>query len=65
MKLYVNLQHALDPDILRDRVEEENRSLIEPEAWARCETVDCAQRNSLREFLTSWASCAEADGRSR
>jgi hypothetical protein len=58
---------ALDPNILRNRVEEEIKSLIEPEAWARCETVDRAQRNSLREFLTNWANCALLldDGRSR
>jgi len=46
---------ALDPNILRDRVEEEIKALIEPEAWERCETVNIAQRDSLREVLSGWA----------
>jgi hypothetical protein len=52
---------ALDPNILRERVEQEIKALIEPEVWARCETVDRAQRNSLREFLISWAGCAGSE----
>jgi hypothetical protein len=46
---------ALDPNILRDRVEEEIKSLIEPKAWKRCEVVNRAERNSLRHVLAAWA----------
>jgi hypothetical protein len=41
---------------LRACVEQNIEALIEPEAWQRCEVVDLAQRNSLREVLTSWAA---------
>jgi hypothetical protein len=46
---------ALDPNILRARVEEEIKSLIEPEAWKRCEVVNRAESNSLRHVLAAWA----------
>jgi hypothetical protein len=46
---------ALDPNVLRDCVEEEIKSLIEPDAWARCAVVDAAERESLCEVLTRWA----------
>jgi hypothetical protein len=49
---------ALDPNFLRTRVEEEIKSLIEPEAWERCERVNIAQRDSLREVLSGWAGRA-------
>jgi hypothetical protein len=49
---------ALDPNVLRDRVEQEIKELIEPEAWERCEVVDKAERDSLRDVLTAWASDA-------
>ena len=46
---------ALDPNILRARVEEEIKSLIEPKAWKRCEVVNRAESNSLRHVLAAWA----------
>ena len=46
---------ALDPNILRACVEEEIKSLIEPEAWKRCEVVNRAESNSLRHVLAAWA----------
>src|SRR5262249_20342336 len=46
---------ALDPNILRARVEEEIKSLIEPESWKRCEVVNSAERSSLRHVLAAWA----------
>ena len=49
---------ALDPNLLRACVERAIRALIEPEAWARCETVNRAQRDSLREVMSRWAECA-------
>jgi hypothetical protein len=47
---------ALDPNKLRTCVEAVIRSLIEPTAWQRCETVNSAERESLREVLTRWGA---------
>jgi hypothetical protein len=47
---------ALDPNILRTRVEEEIALCItDPDAWERCETSDQAQRESLQHVLMAWA----------
>jgi len=46
---------ALNPNTLRACVEEEIKSLIEPEAWKRCEVVNRAESNSLRHVLAAWA----------
>jgi hypothetical protein len=45
---------ALDPNDLREIVEEEIKSEIEPEAWARCDRVNKAEQNSLRHVLDQW-----------
>jgi hypothetical protein len=45
---------ALDPNVLRDLVEREIKSLIEPDAWQRCELVNAAERDSLHQVLTNW-----------
>lgn len=45
---------AMDPNDLRDCVEAEIRSLIEPEAWGRCEVVNKAERESLKTILQGW-----------
>jgi hypothetical protein len=45
---------AMDPNDLRDCVEQEIKKLIEPVAWARCETVNKAEQKSLRHVLDSW-----------
>jgi hypothetical protein len=45
---------ALDPNILRSLVEEAIKEEIEPDAWERLETVNRAERESLREVLTAW-----------
>jgi hypothetical protein len=42
---------AMDPNDLRDCVEQEIRKLIEPVAWQRCETVKV---ESLRMILAKW-----------
>jgi hypothetical protein len=47
---------AMDPNDLRDRVEDEIKKLIEPIAWERCERVNAAEKNNLREFLLKWKS---------
>jgi hypothetical protein len=45
---------AMDPNDLRDCVEQEIRRLIEPVAWARCEVVNKAERESLQSILAKW-----------
>ena len=45
---------AMDPNDLRDRVEDEIQALIEPEAWERCSTCQKAEQESLRSVLDSW-----------
>src|SRR5262245_57527538 len=45
---------ALDPNALRSLVEAEIASEIEPEAWARCTTINEAQRESIRDVLGRW-----------
>jgi hypothetical protein len=45
---------AMDPNDLRDCVEQEIRRLIEPVAWARCEVVNAAEQESLRTVLAKW-----------
>jgi len=45
---------ALDPNVLRDRVEKEIKDLIEPAAWERCERVNAAEKKNLEEFLVKW-----------
>jgi hypothetical protein len=47
---------AMDPNDLRDCVEEAIEELIEPEAWERCDRVNAAEKNNLREFLEKWNS---------
>jgi hypothetical protein len=45
---------AMDPNDLRNCVEEAIKELIEPEAWARCEIVNKAEQESLRTVLKGW-----------
>jgi hypothetical protein len=45
---------AMDPNDLRDCVEEAIKELIEPVAWERCETVNQAQQKSLETVLQRW-----------
>jgi hypothetical protein len=47
---------ALDPNTLRACVEGEIKGLIEPETWQRCEQINRAERESLREVMKSWAA---------
>jgi hypothetical protein len=44
----------MDPNDLRSRVEREIRRHIEPVAWRRCKMVDEAERESMRDFLSTW-----------
>jgi hypothetical protein len=45
---------AMDPRDLRECTEQWIRQLIEPTAWARCETVNAAELESLQTILSSW-----------
>jgi hypothetical protein len=45
---------AMDPNDLRDCVEQAIVELIEPVAWERCEVVNRAEQESLRDILGRW-----------
>jgi hypothetical protein len=45
---------AMDPNDLRDCVEEAIRDLIESTAWHRCEVVNQAEQESLKTILKGW-----------
>jgi hypothetical protein len=45
---------AMDPNDLRDCVEEAIKELIEPVAWKRCEMVNQAEQQSLKTILKKW-----------
>lgn len=45
---------AMDPRDLRECTEQAIKELIEPTAWARCETVNAAELESLQTILSAW-----------
>jgi hypothetical protein len=45
---------AMDPRDLRECVEREIETVIEPVAWARCEAVNKADLESLQTILSKW-----------
>jgi hypothetical protein len=45
---------AMDPRDLRECTEWAIKKLIEPTAWARCETVNAAELESLQTILSNW-----------
>jgi hypothetical protein len=47
---------AMDPNDLRACVKSEIRKLIEPVAWRRCETVNRAERESLKTIIAKWGA---------
>jgi hypothetical protein len=47
---------AMDPNDLRDCVEEAIRGLIEPTAWRRREEVNQAEQESLKTILKGWCA---------
>jgi hypothetical protein len=47
---------AMDPNDLRDCVEQEIVRLIEPTAWQRCEIVNAAEEESLKSILAKWGA---------
>ena len=44
----------MDPNDLRDCVEDAIKGLIEPAAWARCDNVNRAEQQSLQSILSNW-----------
>src|SRR6516165_3931247 len=55
-RVYRLLKEALDPNDLRDCVEQEIKKLIEPVAWKRCEIVNRAEQDSLKTILEKWGA---------
>jgi hypothetical protein len=49
---------AMDPNDLRDCVEQAIKELIEPEAWARCEAVNRAEQESLKTIIAKWGEAS-------
>ena len=49
---------ALDPNDLREIVQEAIEAEIEPDAWHRCAVIERAERESLREVLDNWRSAS-------
>jgi hypothetical protein len=47
---------AMDPNDLRDCVENAIAELIEPEAWKRCEIVNRAEQESLKTIIEKWGA---------
>jgi hypothetical protein len=45
---------AMDPRDLRECTEQAIKKWIEPVAWARCETVNAAELDSLKGILANW-----------
>ena len=55
----------MDPRDLRECTETAIGELIEPTAWARCETVNAAELESLQTILSAWNASTPQDPRSR
>ena len=47
---------ALDPNLLRDRVERAIRAEIDFDAWDRCKIAEQAEHQSLIQVMTGWGS---------
>ena len=47
---------AMDPNYLRDCVEQAIIGLIEPVAWQRCEVVNKVEQESLKDVLEQWGA---------
>ncbi|HEV7910053.1 MAG TPA: hypothetical protein VGP28_02990 [Methylocella sp.] len=46
---------AMNPNALRQRVRDAVLSRIDHDAWAHCETVEVAERESLNKYIKAWA----------
>jgi hypothetical protein len=47
---------AMDPNDLRDCVENAIRESIEPVAWSRCEVINRAEQESLKTIIAKWGA---------
>jgi hypothetical protein len=56
---------ALDPNELRDIVEQAIQNEIEPVAWDRCAVVEKAEKESLRTVLDRWSAPTDGAGGGR
>lgn len=45
---------AMDPVVLRKRVEASIKEMIDLEYWQRCEVAERAERESLRHYMKGW-----------
>jgi hypothetical protein len=52
---------AMDPNDLRDCVEEAIKELIEPEAWERCDAINKVEQESLKHVLDQWNAAKRAE----
>jgi hypothetical protein len=55
---------ALDPNVLRDMVEEAILEHIEPVAWDRCKATEKAERESIQEVVGRWKGTGATNGNS-
>ena len=44
----------MNPNTLRDRIEQAIRAEIDWPAWERCKTAEAAERETLHTVLDSW-----------
>ena len=49
---------AMDPNDLRDCVENAIAELIEPVAWERCEVINKAEQESLKTIIAKWGDAS-------
>jgi hypothetical protein len=47
---------AMDPRVLRDRVEDAIKQMIDEDAWAEMERIERVETDSLKEILGRWQS---------
>ena len=48
----------MDPNDLRDCVEDAIMELIEPVAWERCEHINKAEQESLKTIIAKWCNAS-------
>lgn len=52
---------ALDPNILRDRIDQAIREFIDWDEWNRCMAVETQERRSLRDVVDSWKKALQQE----
>jgi hypothetical protein len=56
---------ALNPVLLRERVEDAVLDRLEPDAWERAEVVERAEQDSIRDILGNWPTAKSISGRAK